>query len=208
MNSDKFDRQKHWENIYQNKAIDEVSWYQTTPSTSLDLIKQCNLPLNAKIIDVGAGDSFLVDHLLDTGYENITVVDISAKAIERAKERLGDRAGNIKWIQADISGFHLEETYDLWHDRAAFHFLTDDQEIRSYVQSVSTGIKAGGHLILGTFSESGPLKCSGIEIKQYSAHSMTERLKGAFEKINCINVDHQTPFDTVQNFIFCIFKRI
>lgn len=203
-----FDRKKHWENIYQTKQLNEVSWFQPTPQTSLDLIKEFNLPLSAKIIDIGGGDSLLVDHLLDAGYGDITVLDISIAAIERAKSRLGDRAESVKWIIADASGFNPSEKYDLWHDRAAFHFLTTAGEIESYLETARQCINPSGVLIVGTFSEQGPKKCSGLDIKQYSEESITSLFAKGFEKIKCFTLDHRTPFDTIQNFIFCTFRRI
>jgi SAM-dependent methyltransferase len=202
-----FERKKHWENIYQTKDLKDVSWFQPTPETSLAFFKQFDVPTTAKVIDIGGGDSFLVDHLLDRGYENISVLDISAAAIQRAKLRLGDRAKNVKWIVADAANFKPTEKYDFWHDRAAFHFLTDEQEISNYLETAQQNIDPNGILVIGTFSEQGPKKCSGIEIKQYSEDSMTNRLKTFFEKIKCITIDHTTPFDTVQNFVFCSFKR-
>ena len=203
-----FDRRKHWENIYQTKQLTEVSWYQPTPETSLDFIKQFNIGIGAKIIDVGGGDSYLVDHLLDEGYRDITVLDISASAIERAKHRLGNRANQVKWIVADAANFQPPEKYDLWHDRAAFHFLTDEAEISNYIATAQQNITPQGVLVIGTFSEQGPKKCSGIEIRQYSENSMVERLKKFFEKIKCITIDHKTPFDTIQNFVFCSFRKL
>lgn len=203
-----FDRKKHWENIYQTKELKDVSWFQPTPETSLDFFKQFNVPTNAKVIDIGGGDSFLVDHLIDFGYQDISVLDISAAAIARAKQRLGDKAKNVKWIVADAATFKPTEKYDFWHDRAAFHFLTDEQEISNYLQTAQESIHPTGVLVIGTFSEQGPKKCSGIEIKQYSETSMTNRLKKFFEKIKCITVDHKTPFDTIQNFVFCSFRKL
>ena len=202
-----FDRKKHWENIYQTKKLNEVSWVQSTPETSLDFFKQFNVPVNAKIIDIGGGDSFLVDHLLDLGYHDITVLDISESALTKAKQRLGKRASEVKWIIADAAAFKPIEKYDFWHDRAAFHFLTQEHEISNYLDTVQQCIKPSGILVIGTFSEQGPKKCSGIEIKQYSETTMNNRLKFYFEKIQCITVDHKTPFDTIQNFIFCSFRK-
>jgi len=202
------DRKKHWENIYQTKDLKDVSWYQPTPTTSLDFLKQFNIPTTAKIIDIGGGDSFLVDHLLDLGYTDLTVLDISAASLDRAKQRLGDSATKVKWIVADAATFKPTEQYDFWHDRAAFHFLTQEQEITNYIDTIQKSIKPTGVLVIGTFSEQGPKKCSGIEIKQYSETTMTDRLKKFFEKVKCITVDHQTPFDTIQNFIFCSFKKL
>jgi len=203
-----FDRKKHWENIYQTKQPDEVSWFQPTPTTSLDFIKYFDIPETAKIIDIGGGDSMLVDHLLDLGYDDITVLDISMAALDRAKIRLGERAKKIKWIVQDAATFVPKEKYDFWHDRAAFHFLTDEQEIGSYINAAKNGISNGGILVIGAFSEQGAKKCSGIDIKQYSEESMSVRLKEYFEKVRCITVDHTTPFNTVQNFIFCSFRRL
>ena len=202
------DRKEHWDNIYQTKDLKDVSWYQPTPTTSLDFLKQFNIPTTAKIIDIGGGDSFLVDHLLDLGYTDLTVLDISAASLDRAKQRLGDRSTKVKWIVANAATFKPTEQYDFWHDRAAFHFLTQEQEITNYIDTIQKSIKPTGVLVIGTFSEQGPKKCSGIEIKQYSETTMTDRLKKFFEKVKCITVDHQTPFDTIQNFIFCSFKRL
>lgn len=196
----------HWENIYKTKSLDEVSWYQPTPATSLDFIQSLKLDLNAAIIDVGGGDSYLVDHLLSAGYTNITVLDISSAAIDRAKNRLANRANLVKWIVCDVNDFNPTQTYDLWHDRAAFHFLTQNDQIKQYVDTVNRGLKPFGSLILGTFSENGPKKCSGIEITQYSQQSMARLFTEDFVKVECINVDHPTPFNTIQNFTFCRFK--
>jgi len=203
-----FDRKNHWENIYNTKELKDVSWFQVRPETSLDFFKQFNVPINAKIIDIGGGDSLLVDHLLDLGYQDISVLDISESAIERAKIRLGQKANTVKWIVADAATFVPTEQYDFWHDRAAFHFLTEENEISNYLETAQKSINPKGILVIGTFSEQGPKKCSGIEIKQYSETSMTDRLKIFFEKIKCITVDHITPFDTIQNFVFCSFKKL
>jgi SAM-dependent methyltransferase len=203
-----FDRKKHWEEIYQTKQLHEVSWFQPKPETSLEFIWQFELPSDAKIIDIGGGDSFLVDHLLDLGYQDITVLDISESAIDRAKQRLGDRANHVKWIVEDAATFKPDAQYDLWHDRAAFHFLTLDHEIDHYIEILKQGIRPNGFLIIGTFSENGPKKCSGIEIKQYSELSITALLNNSFEKLDCITVDHRTPSGNIQNFIFCSFRKI
>jgi ubiquinone/menaquinone biosynthesis C-methylase UbiE len=201
-----FDRKAHWENIYQSKQLNEVSWYEPTPETSLSFFNQFNTPLDAKIIDVGGGDSLLVDHLLRLGYINITILDISEAALNRAKARLGDKAAMVKWIVADAAVFTPTEKYDIWHDRAAFHFLTNEADIESYILTIKKGLNKGGRLIVGTFSEKGPTKCSGIEIRQYSEQTLSQRLGAYFQKIKCITVDHLTPFNTIQNFVFCSFK--
>ena len=202
------DRKKHWENIYQTKDIDEVSWFQPSPETSLNFFKQFHIPKTARIIDIGGGDSFLVDHLLDLNYENISVLDISEVAIKKAKSRLGERSKSVTWIVEDVTTFKPKEKYDFWHDRAAFHFLTSEEDISHYLETAAKNINPDGILVIGTFSEQGPKKCSGIEIKQYSETSMTIRLKKFFTKIKCITVDHQTPFNTIQNFVFCSFRKL
>ncbi|MCF8429019.1 MAG: class I SAM-dependent methyltransferase [Bacteroidia bacterium] len=203
-----FDRKKHWENIYKTKELKDVSWFEPNPETSLGFFKQFNVPKSAKIIDIGGGDSLLVDHLLALGYIDITVLDISESALERAKTRLGNDALKVKWIVADAATFKPTECYDFWHDRAAFHFLTHENEIINYLNTVQKSILPTGILVIGTFSESGPKKCSGIDIKQYSETSMTKKLNQFFEKIKCITVDHKTPFETTQNFVFCSFRKI
>ncbi len=205
--SDHFDRKAHWEKIYSTKQVNEVSWYQPTPETSLHFIQQFKLPFNAKIIDVGGGNSFFVDHLLERGYEDITVLDISEHALNSAKERLGEKAALVKWIVSDASKFIPNEKYDFWHDRAAFHFLTQESEIENYLNTAKKTINKDGVLVLATFSENGPKKCSGIEIKQYSEKAMNELLQDSFIPINSITIDHKTPFDTIQNFIFCCFRK-
>lgn len=201
------DRKTHWENIYGAKKLTDVSWYQPKPEVSLNYIAGLQLKKNVQIIDIGGGDSFLVDFLLSEGYSNITVLDISEKALERAKSRLGDTGSNVKWIEADAADFRLNNKYDLWHDRAAFHFLTDEKEIDNYLNTLEDSINPGGIVILGTFSEKGPTKCSGIEIKQYSIEDMSKLLSPAFELIGCENQDHTTPTGSVQNFTFCRWRK-
>ncbi len=203
-----FNRKNHWETIYKTKELKDVSWYQKAPKTSLDFINHFEVPTTAKIIDIGGGDSLLADHLLALGYKDITVLDISETAISKAKERLGSLAENIKWIVADVANFKPAEKYDVWHDRAAFHFLTEKEEINQYMNSAQHGIIQDGILIIGTFSINGPKKCSGINIAQYSEQSMNDAMKHYFEKVKCAYVDHQTPFNTTQNFIFCSFRRL
>lgn len=201
----KEERINHWNTIYQNKKVDEVSWYQPVPHTSLEYVKEFNLSKTARIIDVGGGDSFFVDHLLDLGFENVTVLDISSEAIKRAQERLGQRADLVTWIVSDVTVFHPEKEYDFWHDRAVFHFLNEDSDIEKYIDAVS--ITDSGKLVVGTFSESGPEKCSGIAIKQYTVDSMTARFGLRFKQIGHQIIDHKTPSGKVQNFVFCVFEK-
>ncbi|PHS09491.1 MAG: SAM-dependent methyltransferase [Kordia sp.] len=199
------DRKKHWETVYKTKDPDQVSWTQETPRTSLKLINSFGLKKTAKIIDIGGGDSTLVDFLLDEGFENITVLDISAKSLEKAKNRLGAKANKVSWIVSDITEFEPKTTYDVWHDRATFHFLTKTEQIKKYLKTARKSVD--GFLIIGTFSQNGPEKCSGLEIKQYNEKALTSELNDGFDKIKCITEDHLTPFNTKQNFLFCSFKR-
>lgn len=202
-----FNRKEHWENIYTTKALETVSWYQPDPHTSLDFIREAGLSKTAAIVDIGGGDSFLTDHLLEAGYENITVLDISKAAIDRAKARLKEKATKVKWIVADVTDFQPEQQYDFWHDRAAFHFLTEPEDIKRYKQALTSAITPQGTLVIGTFSESGPKKCSGIEIKQYSAIALANTFAPTFEKQHCIPVEHITPSGAVQHFVFCSFHK-
>ena len=173
----------------------------------MEFVDLFNLPLNANIIDIGGGDSHFVDALLDKGYKNIYVLDISATAIEKAKQRLGERASKVQWIVSDVTAFEPPAQFDFWHDRAAFHFLTTENKIYKYVSIAENAIKKDGHLILGTFSENGPSKCSGLDIKQYSEASMPARFEVAFDRIKCFEEDHTTPYNTIQNFLFCSFQK-
>ena len=177
MNSNK---KQHWETVYETKTPEQVSWTQEVPKTSLNFINSFQLPKQASIIDIGGGDSYLVDFLLKEGYTNITVLDISEKALQRAKERLGIKAKMITWIVSDIIDFIPEITYDIWHDRAAFHFLTAKDQIANYICLTEKSVI--NHLIIGTFSNNGPLKCSGLEIAQYSDHKMSETFNTSFQK--------------------------
>ena len=196
---------QHWETVYETKSPDQVSWTQEIPKTSLDFIYSFGLTKAAKVIDIGGGDSKLVDYLLDEGFENITVLDISAKALDRAKKRLGSRADKVNWIVNDITDFNPDTTYDLWHDRATFHFLTTKEQVAKYMDTARKAVS--GFMTIGTFSDRGPQKCSGLTIKQYNEATLTAELQNGFTKLSCITVDHVTPFDTKQNFLYCSFKR-
>lgn len=198
-------RKNHWETVYETKSPDQVSWTQEIPKTSLEFIRSFDLTKKSKIIDIGGGDSKLVDFLLKEGYENITVLDISQKAIEKAKLRLGAKAVQVNWIVCDITEFEPTDTYDVWHDRAAFHFLTTTEQIERYIKTAKKSVS--GYMTIGTFSENGPKKCSGLDIKQYNEETLTTVIGNEFEKLKCITEDHTTPFNTNQNFIFCSFKR-
>ncbi len=196
---------EHWEKVYATKQPNEVSWTQEIPQTSIELIEKSNLPKNAEIIDIGGGDSHLVDYLLGKEYTNISVLDISSKAIERAKERLGNKANQVTWIVSDILDFVPEKKYDCWHDRAAFHFLTKENDIEYYKDLVA--IFAIKTLVIGTFSDHGPKKCSGLEVSQYNPESLHQVFGNCFSLQESKIEDHETPFNTLQNFVFCRMQK-
>ena len=201
------DMQQYWDTIYLNKQPSEVSWTQAVPRTSLDFIHAAHLDKKAGIIDIGGGDSRLVDFLLDESYENISVLDISEKALNKAKQRLGGKAGKVNWIVSDITEFQPTVSYDFWHDRAAFHFLTTAAQIAKYLSTARQAIKENGTITLGTFSNNGPKKCSGLTVQQYTEATLATELQNGFKKTRCITEDHITPFNTIQNFLFCSFMR-
>ena len=193
----------HWEKIYSEKSPKEVSWTQEVPETSIEFFNDFKLSKTSPIIDVGGGESKFVDYLLAEGYQNISVLDISENAIKRAKDRLGEKSKNIEWIVCDINDFNPKKKYALWHDRAVFHFLTSSVEINRYVENVKLNSE---NFIVGTFSTSGPKKCSGLEISQYDKNLLSKLFEESMtiKKVEYIN--HITPFETTQNFIFCSFS--
>lgn len=200
------DTKEHWETIYKTKQPNEVSWTQEVPAVSLAFIHQFNIPKAAKIIDIGGGDSNLVDFLLAEGFTNLSVLDISEAAIFRAQERLGADASRVNWIVCDILDFQPKEKYDVWHDRAAFHFQTETAKINTYLSIVKNAVD--GMVIIGTFSTDGPTKCSGLEIQQYDEDGMKAKfIKSDFKNLECKREDHITPSGAVQNFVFCSFMK-
>jgi 2-polyprenyl-3-methyl-5-hydroxy-6-metoxy-1,4-benzoquinol methylase len=200
-------RREHWQRIYQSHPSTELSWYQAMPGVSLQFIEELKVKRDASIIDIGGGDSNLVDHLLARGYTDITVLDISPAALGKAKHRLGIKASLVNWIEADITHFESQRKYDFWHDRAVLHFLTTDQEVDSYFKTANNSIKEGGKILLGTFSTEGPEKCSGLPVQRYSQETITSKAKKFFEKIKCITTEHLTPFNTIQQFLYCSFLK-
>ena len=200
------EKKKHWENIYQTKKIDGVSWYQETPYESIELIEKFSTSNSDTIIDIGCGKGFLADNLLKLYYENITLVDISSNALKEVKERLNNES--LNFIETDVLNLKLEQTFDIWHDRAVFHFITEKEDVEKYISISNKYINKGGILIIGTFAEDGPLKCSGLEIKRYSINNLKELFKENFEFIEGFKKLHSTPFDTQQSFTFCVFKKL
>lgn len=198
---------EHWEKVFTTKERTDVSWFQEYPKTAMDYIEEVELPKMANIIDIGGGDSNLVDALLEKGFQNIWVLDISSSALEKAKARLGEKADQVHWVVSDITALIPEIKFDFWYDRAVFHFLTEQDDIAKYVSTVTDSVVENGHFLLGTFSENGPLKCSGLEITQYSEAAMKSRFNNRFEPRKCFTESHITPFETVQHFQFCGFTK-
>lgn len=199
------DRKKHWERIYTDKSPLEVSWYQAEPTLSLQLIHATKLDKDASIIDVGGGASVLVDRLYNEGFCNLAVLDISAKALDRAKDRLGDMTKEIEWIEADVTEFVAPHQFDLWHDRAVFHFLTEAEDRRKYVEALKRTLRPGGHLVLASFAIGGPTKCSGIDICQYDSAKLQDELGGRFRLVDETGEIHITPTNHEQEFSYFRF---
>lgn len=204
---EKFMNPNFWNKVYTEKSENETSWFQEHPLKSLDLIKELNLPQDASIIDVGGGDSRLVDHLLAEGFKDISVLDISEVSLNKLRARLGASEVRVKYIVSDVTTFHPTEFYDLWHDRATFHFLTELQQIEKYLEVISNSLRPGGNLIISTFSKNGPEKCSGLPVHQYSEVELKELFKTHFENTKCFEDVHTTPWGTTQSFVYCGFKR-
>ena len=197
----------HWEGVYLNKKATDVSWYQAHPEHSLALIETTGYGKDASIIDVGGGASTLVDHLLSAGYHAITVLDIAAGAITQARARLGDKAHSITWLEGDITDYQPAQQFDIWHDRAVFHFLTHEQERNSYLEVLDKALKADGQAIIATFAENGPAQCSGLNVVCYSQEHLSHALGPAFRLVETRTENHHTPNGGVQQFMYCRFCR-
>ena len=202
-------KKSHWENVYQTKAINEVSWYRDHLENSLQMIGNTGVDKTAAIIDVGGGTSTLVDDLLADGYGNIAVLDISSRAIAESQKRLEHAAERVDWIVADITQAALPENYyDVWHDRAVFHFLTDAEDRRKYVQIAMRSLKVGGHIIVASFGLEGPRKCSGLDVVRYSPESMHGEFGDQFRLVRSVKESHETPFGTTQEFVYCYCRKL
>lgn len=198
----------HWENIYETKDTTQVSWFQQHPELSFQFIEQTRLDKAAHIIDVGGGASTLVDDLIANGYENVTVLDTSTAALQVAKQRLGSAASKVTWLEADITAAGLPtQFYDLWHDRAVFHFLTNPIDRANYIATVRRSVKTGGHVIVATFGLEGPLRCSGLQVIRYSPDSLHDEFGNDFELVDATEELHQTPFGTEQQFVYCYCRK-
>ncbi|MDP3871893.1 MAG: class I SAM-dependent methyltransferase [Methyloversatilis sp.] len=199
---------KHWEDVYASKAPDSVSWFQPHAQHSLDLIARAGIGLDAAIIDVGGGASTLVDDLLARGHTDLSVLDLSATSLHAAQARLGDAAAKVKWIEADITTVELPpRRFDLWHDRAVFHFLTDSAQRDAYVATVLRAVKPGGHVIVAAFAEDGPERCSGLPVMRYGANALHAQFGARFELLEHSREVHHTPTGVVQQFVYCFCRR-
>jgi SAM-dependent methyltransferase len=201
------DRQAHWENVYRTRTENEVSWFEENPATSLALIHATGVPKDAAIIDIGGGASRLVDALLHESYSAVTVLDISERALTTAKARLGNRASSVQWIAADVTTWEPAASFDVWHDRAAFHFLTEPEDRSAYIARVLRTLRLGGHLIIGTFALDGPERCSGLPVQRYDAALLRESLGLAFEPVETRLHKHLTPMRRLQRLQFSRFRR-
>ena len=198
------DVKNHWENVYATKAPDQVSWYRRHLETSLALIERAAPAHESSIMDVGGGESTLVDDLLLRGYKNLTILDVSQTAMEVTKKRLGSAAEQVHWLVADIVEVELEpQAYDVWHDRAVFHFLTTPERRVAYVRQVTRAVKPGGHVIVSTFGPEGPTRCSGLDVMRYDAGSLHDEFGRRFRLVESSKELHPTPFGATQQFLYC-----
>lgn len=200
-------RKSHWEAIYGAKSPEELTWHQATPHLSLEMIAASALPDHAAIVDVGGGASTLVDHLLEQGYGDVTVLDIAAAALSAAQARLGARAEDVTWIEGDVLQVTLPPRYDLWHDRAVFHFLVDPAEQEQYVAAVRSALKIGGYLVVATFAPDGPARCSNLDVLRYGAEELSARFGSGFHLVRSEHQMHTTPWGSHQAFLFCHLHR-
>jgi SAM-dependent methyltransferase len=200
-------RQAHWQEVYSKKGENEVSWFQESPALSLELIDKVGATAASSIIDIGGGASRLVDRLIDRGFDDITVLDLADAALRAAMARLGERADQVRWIAADATIWEPEKAYDIWHDRAAFHFLTEKRDRAAYIERVWRGVKIGGHAIIATFALDGPEKCSGLPVMRYDSQSLGQTLGQAFQLVDTRRHVHVTPWKSDQSFQFSVFRR-
>lgn len=199
---------KHWNAIYDTRQVQQVSWFQEHAELSLKFIRDTGVAADAHILDVGAGASVLVDDLLDAGYSKLSVLDISASALQAAQKRLGSLASRVNWMEADITRLELPEaSVEVWHDRAVFHFLTSLPDRQRYVQTVLHAVKPGGHVVIATFAEDGPLKCSGLDIVRYSPDTLYSEFGSNFDMVKSERELHHTPSGANQNFVYCYCRR-
>jgi trans-aconitate methyltransferase len=201
------DRSTHWDKVYATKGEAEVSWFQDSPAISLEMIRAASADHGAAIIDIGGGASRLVDALLRDDYRNVAVLDLSANALDAAKRRLGAAASTVDWIVADATSWRPAKAYDVWHDRAAFHFLTDSHDRAAYVERLRSAVAPRGHVIIATFAPDGPEKCSGLPVQRHDSASLAAELGPEFEPVETRSETHHTPWNATQAFQFSRFRR-
>lgn len=201
-------RQSHWNRVYENKAVDAVSWYQVTPEASLLALTRIGASPTSSLIDVGGGASNLVDALLAKGWRDLTVLDIAAAALGAAKSRLGPRASDVEWVVADITEWKPRRKFDVWHDRAVFHFLTGQEQRSAYCEALVQGTAAGSRVIIATFALDGPETCSGLTVRRYDTAGLQRELGGMFQRVDDWREEHVTPWGAAQSFTWCAFRRI
>jgi ubiquinone/menaquinone biosynthesis C-methylase UbiE len=202
------DRETHWDKVYRTKRPDEVSWYQRDPALSLDFIRRAVPTFSASIVDVGGGASTLVDCLLQSGYSDVTVLDVSAAALELARARLEESASRVRWIAGDVLLVPFPDAaFDLWHDRAVFHFLTDEMDRAAYLEQVRRALRPHGAVVIATFAEDGPTRCSGLPVARYSADTLRAEFGRGFELVDSAREPHVTPAGVTQSFVYCLFQR-
>lgn len=201
------DWKDHWERLHAEKNPAEVSWYQLHPEYSLSLIGDTGIGTTASIIDVGGGASTLVDHLLTTGYRDITILDIARTAIEQTQQRLADHSQRVTWVESDVTSYTPGQRFDIWHDRAVFHFLTLEDDRNRYLEVLDKALKPDGQVIIATFSESGPSQCSGLEVVRYSPTTLSHALGSGFRLVETLTEEHHTPNGGLQQFVYCRFCR-
>ncbi len=200
-------RKQHWEKVYKTKSDNDVGWFQEIPQTSIRLVETYASGKDLLMIEVGGGNSFLTKRLYDDGFYNLTIIDVSGKALERCRNRFGDVCRDIQWIETDILDFNTDALFQIWHDRAVFHFLIDDDEIRKYAEVAAKSIAAGGYLIIAAFSLTGPKSCSGLPITQYSEEKFCNVFSKYFKLVESFDDLHITPSGNQQNFVWAVFKR-
>ncbi len=203
-----FDRKGHWQGVYTARAETEVSWFQTTPAPSLDLLRLAGADRYSAIVDIGGGASLLVDHLLAEGFRDLTVLDLSQAALDKTRARLGEAAAGVAWIAGDATEWTPPKAYDVWHDRAAFHFLTEAADRAAYIERLRRALRVGGAAIFGTFAPDGPEKCSGLPVMRHDAASLAAALGPGFELVDERRHDHRTPAGATQKFQFSTFRRV
>lgn len=198
----------HWNKVYSEKSENQVSWFQPVPHKSIELIEELNLSASSTVIDIGGGESHLVDYFLKKNFSDINVLDISEVSLEKLQQRLGEDAKRVNFIATDITLYRPDKKFDLWHDRATFHFLTEIEQVEKYLIIVSEALKMGGNLIISTFAPTGPEKCSGLTIKRYSDMDLKNLFGKYFQNTKCVEDTHLTPWGSKQDFVYCGFKKI